>query len=387
MRILHIIPYMHPMGGGPPVVVDQFCRQLLRYGHEVHVLTTNALAPSEDEQWAEPYRESYDITILPAWRRHVFGYSPALMYEMKARALQADIVHVHNLWSFTNIAAGRVCQKLDVPCVVSTHGMLDPHSLSRKSLKKTLYGKLVQFRLLRRSNGIVFTHKEEERLARQSCPGLPVGYVVPLGTDDPPSGDLSAERGKLLARHPEWSQKQLILFLGRIHPKKGTDLLVTAFALLLRDLPDAHLVLAGPVEQSEKKKLQHFLRSFGAENSATWAGPVFGATKWALLSLATVFVLPSYQENFAITVAEAMRMGLPIILSERVNIWETVVASGVGLKCELTPKSIEHSLRTVLHDVHFREFAKLAGPITVRDQFTWPAATQILVDAYVSTAK
>ncbi len=375
---------MHPVAGGPPVVVDRFSRELVRRGHEVTVMTTDALAPHGDDDWAKAYDGGYELAVFPSYRRHVFGYSPRLKSELNKRVSDFDIVHLHNLWGYTNIAATSACRKHGVPFVVSSHGMLDPNSLTRKSLKKALYGRFVEFPRLRQANGMIFTHREEQRLANQSCTGLPRGYVVPLGADEPPESGVEEAMSELINEHPEFAGKRLVLFFGRIHPKKGIDLLIPAFSALLKRVPNAHLVFAGPVAPGYADDFQRQVDGCDIADHITHLGAVYDARKWAILSLCDVFVLPSYQENFALTVVEALRMGLPVVLSDHVNIVEDIVEAGAGLRTDLDPIAIADVLTRVLTDEPERSRLALNGPDLVERQFTWEVATDALLESYGS---
>ena len=373
---------MHPEAGGPPVVVDRFCRELTSLGHSVSVVTTDALCPIGDCDWTKPFEQQYEFTALPALRRKAFGYSRQLKSLLETRVAEFDLVHVHNLWSYMNIAAGYACLKRNVPFVVSTHGMLDPNSLSRKSWKKKWYGRLIEFPQLRRANGMIYTHDEEKALANSSCPGLPTGYVVPLGADELPRQGIDAAKDELLKKYPVFRNKKLVLFLGRIHPKKGLDLLIPAMAILSQNLPAAHLVLAGPVDEGYRIKVDRMIKEHQLEERITFTGPVYETQKWGMLSLADLFVLPSYQENFAITVVEALRTGLPVVLSEHVNIWHDLVAASSGVKCELNPANIACKLEEVLTDEALHQRLSSNGPALVEREFTWQVAGKKLVESY-----
>ncbi|MFK7777472.1 MAG: glycosyltransferase [Gimesia sp.] len=382
MNILHVIPYMHPNAGGPPVVADRFCQELKSCGHRVSVITTDALSPADDSDWTKPFEQRYDFTTLPSLRKNAFGYSRQLKPLLKKRVREFDLVHIHNLWSYMNIATSKACRKFNVPYVVSTHGMLDPNSLSRKSLKKKWYGRLIEFPQLRRANGMIYTHEEELALANSSCSHLPPGYVIPLGADEPVKEGITEAKADIMKMFPTLAGKKLILFFGRIHPKKGLDLLIPAMAMLSKKMPDAHLVLAGPIDNSYREKIDRLIKEHQLESQITFTGAVYDARKWALLSLSDTFVLPSYQENFAITVAEALRVGLPVVLSKHVNIWKDIVSAQAGISCQLDPADIASKLEQVLSDEDLHRKLSENGPTLVERQFTWKVAGVKLLESY-----
>ncbi|MCA8986321.1 MAG: glycosyltransferase [Planctomycetaceae bacterium] len=382
MKIVHAIPYMHPVGGGPPVVVDRFCRELQNQGHDVSVVTTDALVPAGDAEWVEAYQHQYPLHVVPAARRHVFGYSSQLNSMLKHQIANADLVHLHNLWSYCTGQVDSLCKRLHVPFVVSPHGMLDPHSMSRKAWKKRLYGHLLEFPRLRHAAGMIYTHPQEQLLAEQTCRGLPAGHIVPLGADDPDLTGIEDLQERLLEQYPQWRNRKRILFLGRIHPKKGLDLLLPAFADLRTEMPEAHLILAGPVSPDYRVQFEQTVREHRLEADITCTGHVSGLEKWAIYSLSNLFVLPSYQENFAITVVEALRMGVPVLLSDRVNIWSDIVDAEAGVCCPLDVPEIQKLLKQMLSDEKSRAKLGRNGQELVCRRFNWKSATNRLCQAY-----
>jgi glycosyltransferase involved in cell wall biosynthesis len=183
---------------------------------------------------------------------------------------------------------------------------------------------------LRDATRVMFTAQEECRLARESFRLYRVNEeVVAFGTSQPPA-DAAGLREAFYARHPDLRGKRLILFLGRIHPKKGCDLLLQAFAAVRELAPEAHLVMAGPDGGEWIPTLKTLGAELGISSRVTWAGMLQGDQKWGAFYASDAFVLPSHQENFGIAVAEALACGLPALISDKVNIWREVEADGAG---------------------------------------------------------
>src|SRR5262249_25906874 len=155
MKIVHVIPYMHAAAGGPPVVVDRLSRELVARGHDVRVLTTDLYAEG-DSTWQAAENFPYQIEVYPAG--NTFGYSRAFQRGIREAVRNSDIVHIHTLWTFASLAAARESLRANVPYLVMPHGMLDPHSVRRGWLKKQLYGRIVEWPLLRRASGMCYTH-------------------------------------------------------------------------------------------------------------------------------------------------------------------------------------------------------------------------------------
>ncbi len=263
-----------------------------------------------------------------------YRYAPRLHDWLQAEAARFDAVVINGLWQHHGLATWSALRNNPVPYFVFTHGMLDPwfkHRYPLKHLKKWLYWPWAEYRVLRDARAVLFTCEEEKRLARQSF-GLYRAneIVVNYGTPGP-VGDAAAQREAFLARFPQLRDKRLLLFLGRIHPKKGCDLLVEAFAQVAGNDPDLHLVMAGPLPADLQPALARQAAHRGIETRLTWTGMLSGDLKWGAFHAAEAFVLPSHQENFGIAVAEALACGLPVLISDKVNIWREVAADQGGL--------------------------------------------------------
>jgi glycosyltransferase involved in cell wall biosynthesis len=262
------------------------------------------------------------------------------------------------------------------------HGMLDPHSLGRKWLKKQLYGRAIEWPNLRAASAMIYTHDDERQLAESAVARLPRGHVVTLGADAPPDAPRAELAEEFLARYPQLRGRRRAIFLSRLHPKKGLDLLIPAWAEVVRRQPDAHLVLVGPADEAYAAQLRRWVGENGLDQQVTFTGPLHGRAKWAALAAGELFLLPSYQENFALVVTEALRTGLPVVLSQRVNIWREVTASGSGLDCELSPGSIANCVLKFLGDEKLRASASAAGQRLADEHFTWERSVEALERVY-----
>jgi len=169
--------------------------------------------------------------------------------------------------------------------------------------------------------------------------------IVGLGIVDPP-GDAAPEREAFLSLNPHLRDKRIVLFLGRLHPKKGCDLLIQAFAEMCRQDPKLHLVLAGQDEAGTKADLQMLAESLAIPERITWTGMLGGGVKWGAYRSADVFALTSHSENFGIVIPEALACGLPVLISDKVNIWREIERSGAGLVESDTTAGATSLLRT-----------------------------------------
>lgn len=337
MKILHLLPTLDPRAGGPTECVRQSGLSLTALGHQVEVASV--------DDPAAPWLDAFPLPVRavgPA--KGFYGYTPNLVPWLLAHAVEFDAVIVNGLWQYPSYATWKALRRGSVPYYVFPHGMLDPwfkRTYPLKHLKKCLYWPWAEYRVLRDATRVIFTTQEERRLARESFRLYRANEeVVAFGTNRPPA-DAAGLRAAFHAAHPALRGSRLLLFLGRIHPKKGCDLLLKAFAALCAHDTTMHLVMAGPDNSQWTPALKTLAGELGIAQRVTWTGMLQGDEKWGAFYASDAFVLPSHQENFGIAVAEALACGLPALISDKVNIWREVEAQGAGL---VAPDSVEGTL-------------------------------------------
>jgi glycosyltransferase involved in cell wall biosynthesis len=288
--------------------------------------------------------------------RNSYGYSAALAPWLDVHAADYDAIVVNGLWQYHSFAAWRALRRIGLPYFVFTHGMLDPwfkRAYPLKHLKKWLYWPWAEYRVLRDARAVLFTSDEERLQARGSFWLYRANEeVVAYGTTAPPENAAELREG-FLATHSELRGRRLLLFLSRIHEKKGCDLLVRAFAELATTEPTLHLVMAGPDQSGLVVRLKRIAADHGVAERISWPGMLRDEMKWGAFYASDAFVLPSHQENFGISVAEALGCGLPVLISDKVNIWREVMARGAGL---VAPDSLEGTTRLL------RDYVALTPP-------------------------
>lgn len=334
MRLLHIIASVDPAYGGP-------IEGLLRQDAVTRNQGVNRTVVSCDAPGATFLKEFpvavHALGLPDAAQPHSslahYRYSPRMIPWLRENAPRYDAVLVHGLWNYSTYAASKVLPKSRVPYFVFTHGMLDPwfrRQYPRKHLLKQCFWAFCEGPLLSGARKVLFTSEEERLQARGQFLGWPYDEaVVGYGTVSPPTKS-PHDRDAFYEIAPAVAQHPYILFLSRIHEKKGVDLLVQAYSALLTQT-DLHLVVAGPDHHGLTAKLRSLARECGASDRIHWPGPLYGRAKWGALHNAEAFVLPSHQENFGIAVAEALACGTPVLISDQVNIWREIAAGGAGL--------------------------------------------------------
>lgn len=341
LRILHVINSVNPASGGPAEGLRQLCHIYDSGGHENEVATLDA--PDDVVQYNFPAKVH---ALGPG--TGVYGYTPLATPWLKEHVSKFDLVFLNCIWQYNVLAAYRALQKCDTPYGVFAHGMLDPYfkiEFPLKHIKKLFYWHFFLHRILHNANAVLFTCEEERLLARRSFNRYQVReHVLNFGIFGP-DVDLANAREEFLAGWPRLRGKRLAFSMGRIHPKKGIDILIEAFAQSLARDSNWELVIAGPDQIDHRAELESLAAGLGVAEKITWTGMLGGALKWGALAASDVFVLPSHQENFGIVVAEALACGLPIIISNKVNIWREVDTHNAGLICSDTVESVRGCLK------------------------------------------
>ncbi len=328
MKILQIIPTLDPKAGGPVEGLIQQGIEMERMGHEPQTLCLDAPGTPMDLRLA-----SAAVYLLgPAYLR--YGLAPRLEPWLREHGRKFDVLIIHGMWGYHGLCAATVARQLGLPYVIFLHGMLDPwfaRQYPLKHLKKWLYWPWAEYRTLRDARLVLFTTAEELRLARQSfwlyrARERLVGYGI-RERELPPGH----AREAFLQRFAHLRHTRNLLYLSRIHPKKGCDLLIAAFAKVAAQDPALHLVLAGPGDADWVARLQAQAAQLGVQARVTFTGMVQGEAKWGAYDAADAFVLPSHQENFGIVVAEALASGVPVLTTHQVNIWREVQQGGAGI--------------------------------------------------------
>lgn len=326
MRLLHLIPSVDPRSGGTIEGARRLQEALASLGHHGDLVSLD----SPESQHVRDYPGKV-IGLGPSRKR--YGYNPRLLPWLKAHAEDYDAVIVNGLWQYVGFAAWRALHGGTTPYFVYSHGMLDPWFKRRyplKHLKKWLYWPWAEYRVLRDAAAVLFTCEEERLLARQSFWLYRCREVVSSYGTAAPKGDPAVLREAFLSAFPDLRQKRLLLFLGRLHEKKGCDLLIEAFAGSAAKAPELQLVMAGPGDEELLRRLKARAAELGIAERVTWTGMLAGDLKWGAFHACEVFCLPSHQENFGIAVAEALACARPVLISNQVNIWREVDEDHAG---------------------------------------------------------
>ena len=363
MRILNVTETYAPFleFGGPPVKVRTLAEGLAREGNQVTVLTADwgvekRAAETRETDLAErsPFgwrrRENKIETIyLPTWLHYrQVSWNPAVNRYCSARLKNFDVAHVFGLYDLLGPAVAAACRKRAIPYVVEPIGMFIP--IVRNVWLKRMYHRLWGRPMLQGASAIVATSEQEiEELASGGIPRAKIimrrnGVEAPASWPDP---------GAFRRRFEIPQDTKLVLFLGRLSVKKSPDLLLRAFAEVKGRSEGMKLVFAGPDEKGLKEQLQQMADQLGVRPDVRFAGPLFGQDKWAAYRDADVFVLPSQNENFGNSAAEAVAADTPVIVTEQCGI-APLLANEAGLVVRHEVGDLAEGLARILTDDKLR---------------------------------
>jgi glycosyltransferase involved in cell wall biosynthesis len=396
MRVLNVTETYAPFleFGGPPVKVRALSEGLARREHTVGVLTADwglekRMQTQEGRITAErsPFgwrrtENGVQAIYLPTWLRYrAVSWNPAVKRYCRARLGNFDVAHIFGLYDLLGPAVSAACRVRNLPYVLEPIGMFVPivRSLRMKGLYHLVWGR----RLFEGAGAVIATSDQEaEELAAGGVPEAKItlrrnGVEVPESW--PEAGAFRKARGIS-------EDTKLVLFLGRLSAKKSPDLLLRAFAELLKRFEGIKgmVVFAGPDEDGVTAQLQQMASQLGIRARVQFAGPVFGADKWAAYRDADVFVLPSQNENFGNTAAEAVAAGTPVIVTERCGIGP-LLADEAGLVVRHDADALSGALSRMLGQTELR--ARLAaGCAKVKSQLGWDEPIREMEALYAKLA-
>ncbi|QZZ20232.1 glycosyltransferase [Leptothermofonsia sichuanensis E412] len=392
MKVLHVIPSISPIMGGPPQVALNLVWALRNLGVEAEIATTNfngsepmdvplnqrvkyPIAPNEKASvpvWFLPFRP-------PALKEFIF--SPALAGWLWQHIQDYDVLDNHYLFSFAPTCAAAIARFKHVPYTVRTMGQLTPWALKQSRLKKQIYTALIERHNLNQAAAIHCTTPAEAEDIRHFGLQTPT-ITLPLGVTPPTLLDNAATR--LRQQYNIATDVPIILFLSRIHYKKRPDLLLKSLAQLNQQGHRFHLIMAGSGEPDYLTELQTMVVALGIAQQVTFPGMVTGVAKDLLLQGSDLFVLPSYSENFGIAVAEAMISGLPVVITPGVQIAPEIAAAQAGLVVEGEWMLLAGAIAQLLTSPQLRQTMGENGRRLAKSRYSWTAIAKNLIPAYAA---
>ncbi len=380
MRVLHVIPSIAEISGGPGQAIAPLCEALQKQGTDVLLVTTNAelngRLPINGKE-AVLYK-NVPTMVFPAQLGSSFKYSRPLSDWLDSNVSNFDVVHIHAVFNHACVAAARACRKHGVPYVVRPLGTLDPWSMKQKPLRKTLFWNLAGKRMLRDAAAVHYTALAEMKAVEESL-GLNHGRVVPLGVDT--AGD--GENYEISRYFPQVAGHPYVLVLSRLHSKKGLDVLLDSFVPLAKQAEFANwrLVIAGDGPQEYSAKLKQQVAANDATGLVVFTGWLEGVPKKAILQNASLLALPSRHENFGLCVVEALAVGVPVLISPDVNLAEDIQSANAGWIAAVDKESLQKALADAMRSPEERKTRGDAGK-HFASRFAWPGVAAELTSLY-----
>jgi glycosyltransferase involved in cell wall biosynthesis len=374
---------LDPKAGGPLLVAMSLAAAQAGLGHSVQILSYSS--PQDEPAIDQALGHIPDmhkvrrLNVLATgrWERLL---APAARYHLAQWCTEQQVFHLHGVWEPLLLAAGSFARQSGKPYVVAPHGMLDPYSLTRSRLKKTIALALAYRRMLNHAAFLHVLNEEESKL------------IEPLGLRSPrrifPNGIFLQEiaslpnKGLFRRLHPQLGSEPFVLFLGRLHHKKGLDYLADAFAKVASRDRRVRLVVAGP-DGGEEAPFRARVQQLGLSERVHLVGPIYGHDKYAALVDATCFCLSSRQEGFSMAILEAMACGVPVVISENCH-FPQVAQAKAGLVVPLNADAVAEALHVVLRSEERRTRMGQNGLRLVQSSYSWPQIARLIIAAYQS---
>jgi glycosyltransferase involved in cell wall biosynthesis len=392
MRILFAVHGYKPAFrvGGPIISVSSLAEALVAKGHEVVVFTTNS---NLDQDLDVPLDQPICVDGVEVWyfRRQEFFrkwmpflpylakssgfvYAPRMKSCLDSMVQSVDLVHTHLPFIFPTYAAAHSAFRNGKPLFYHQRGVFDPARLRFRSLKKKFYLNAIELPILRRVNTLIALTASEVSSYRELGLTIPC-RVVPNGVT---VTDLKSTAPSLLGIP---NDAQVVLFLGRLHPTKGAEILLRSFAAIRDRVPKALLVLAGPDEFGLETQFNAMAKASGLSRRVIFPGMVSGEAKLQLLQRADLFCLPSMGEGFSIAVLEALANATPVLLSPGCHFPE-VVNAGVGVIAEPRVLDFGNAMVNLLSNPEDLKKMGTAGRRFVQDNYSWSTIADRMIEVY-----
>ncbi len=381
--IVRFAPGTHGWGGAVKAATD-LAKSLARKGLGISVFTVEA----EGEPERAVQDNDLNVCSFPEGKSLMMKwwpfYSPALAKGLVAELPKYDILHIHEIWHHPHFAAYRAAKRAGKPYVVTIHGALEPWCLDYKAFKKRIYTALVQRRILNEAAAIHAITQDEVEHIKAFGVHSPI-FMIPNGIDPEEFRELPP-REELERRYPELNGKKVLLFLGRIHPIKGLDILIEAFGQIAKDRNDVRLVIAGPDSEGYQAQVEQMLETAEVRDRVIFTGMLSGREKLAALSRADICTIPSYSEVRSIVALEAMICGVPIVITRQCQFPE-VAETKAGIVIEPNADQLAETLTKLIDSPQLCDEMGANGRRLVLERFTWDKIAEQMIGLYQSVLK
>jgi len=385
MRILHVIPSLSVKEGGPSLALPVMARALSQQGIEVTIATTDDDGRGKRQAVALGRYTIDDQRIHYIYFRKntdFYKISFQLWRWLVKHVAEFHVVHIHALFSYTSIVAAVIARREGVPYVIRPLGVLNKWGMTnRRRILKKLSLRWIELPILRSASAIHYTSRAEQLEASLAHPGIASlpSTVIPLAIE---AVNQSGESAAFFAKFPEASGRPIVLFLSRLDRKKGLELLLEAFARVRSSVDRSFLVIAGEGTPGYTALLRARADALNLNRDIVWAGFLSGGEKTAAFAAASIFVLPSFSENFGIAALEALAAGVPVILSDQVALSDEIRDADAGLVAPCEAEPLAEKIITLLLDPELRRRFGANSRRLVQERFSMEAVGRALKNLY-----
>lgn len=372
MKILHVIRDLSASSGGPVNALIGLVESQNKIGHEVKILTTN-FGLNKNEITLKK-----NVIFVPCnWSK--WRYSFQFKNNLKKLIRWTDVIHIHMIWEYPSLVTAVTARKFNKPFLLRPCGALEKRSLKISNLKKRLYLKFFSKALFNFPCKLHFASDDEK--INSSTFGTTKSVVVNNGIVSNAKKKIS--KNIFYKKFPSLKKKKIILFLARIHPIKRPELAILSFYKIYKKFSDSVLVIAGPCEESYLLKLKKLINKHKLENRVIFTGLLKNDLLYSAYSVCDLYLLPSLQESFGISVVEAMAASKPVVISKNIAIANSIFKAGAGFVCDESVSSYSQAIEKLLSSNYLQEeMGKKAKKLQL-NIFDWEILSKKLDSVYL----
>ncbi|MEK7376525.1 MAG: glycosyltransferase [Candidatus Margulisiibacteriota bacterium] len=372
LKIMQVIQFFSPEMGGSVGNVFGLSKTLVKMGHEVTICTTDF---AFDEGYAKELKGVQVKKFASKYGK--YRYTPEMKDWLEQETKNYDVLHLNNYWGYQNMVSSAAATKAGVPYVVSPHGSIP--IIMNGFIKKYLFDLVFGARILRNASRVVGVSDLEKR--QIASKGVSDNKIVTISNAVilPPEGIKDGQEFRKRYGIPE--NKKILLYLGRLHKRKGVDILIKAFSKLLADKYNAVLVITGPDDGFEKEA-HALIKGLGIEKDVLLTGPLYGRDKYLAYYAADIYVLNSSYEIFGNTILEACSCGTPVVINDKGGI-AGVVAGNCGEVAKYDYEDLAKKIKVLLDSPQKRASYGEMGYKMVRENFTWDKIAKLYESVYI----
>ncbi|BAS59583.1 hypothetical protein NIES2135_08880 [Leptolyngbya boryana NIES-2135] len=375
MRVLHAIGGLEQRTGGTARIAVNLCDALVHQGIETSLIAT--VITRSGAELVDFSMIANRVHLFERMNIERFTFSLPLRRWLTQNVRNYDLVHVHGLFSYSGYTSAAIARRRNIPYLIAPHGMLEPWAFAHKPRRKAFGFRLVEEKNLTHAAVINATSSPEIQSIAARCPHDRIRFI-PNGISSSVF-EQSLNPEQFYKQFPQTQGKDLLLFLGRIDPKKGLDLLAPAFAQLNRSFSNTHLVVAGPDGIGFLERAKQFFIDAGCFDKVTFTGNLSGTLKQSALAAATAYIAPSYSEGFSVSVLEGMAAGLPCIITTGCNFPE---AKHVAYVTDIDVDAIANALIECFSDLSRATALGQQARQFILDRYTWDQVATQMIDLY-----